>query len=123
MFTKTFALDLTERAVRTIIAVIGGLSGAATGDAPLPGGESGEVGIYTALITILFALAGRLRGNTDSASLLPGAVMVDDQRFRWVDFPETFEVINPDGSIAWSASFAEGVYEIEDDEDQEEVDE
>lgn len=117
MLSKKFSIETLERLVRTAIALVGGLSGAATGDTPIPGGESGEIGLYTAVITVLLALAARLRGDKESASFLPGAVMVDDQRFKWVDFPETFEVINPDGSIAWTASFGEGVYELEDEDE------
>lgn len=109
-----FLTDALERVVWALIAVVGGLAGAAAGDTRLPGGESGEVVTYAALITAVLVLVAQFRVHRDLEPEVEP--MVDDQRFRWVDFPRTFEVINPDDSIAWSASFADGAWPGDEDD-------
>lgn len=117
---KKLAYDLIERALKTALAFALGWLAFKLGLDPA-GDETGSTAANGVSLNVLLNLLLGQVGDKGTASLLPGPVMVDGQQFEWVDFPHTFEIKNPDGSIAWGGEFADGAWEAvaEDDEDGE----
>lgn len=116
---KKLVYDLIERALKTALAFALGWLAFKLGLDPA-GDETGSTAANGVSLNVLLNLLLGQVGDKGSASLLPSEPMVDDQRFRWIDFPHEFEVINPDDSIAWTATFADGAWEaVDEDEDDE----
>lgn len=120
MFSHKFLADLFERAFATYLQAFAGFliaGGIAINIATI---EAAGLAAIPAALSVLKSMIATHFGDPDSASLLPGEPLIDGQQFRWIDFPHTFEVVNPDGSVAWGGEFADGAWEAVADDDEDE---
>lgn len=122
MFSKKFILDALERAGSTYVQALVGFLIANAVAINVGTIQSAALAAIPAALSVLKSAIASQFGNSDSASLLPGAPLVDGQKFHWVDFPNTFEIANPDGSIAWGGKFADGSWDAVDPDDLHDTD-